>query len=62
MTTSDKIKNSTKHNTIWYKNVLYFCVNSGLLVGYLFLKALDKVKGKIRCMTLVLYYVHRFLR
>ena len=39
----------------------YLCC-SGLLVGYLFLKMMDKAGGRIRGLDLLLYYVHRILR
>ena len=35
---------------------------SGLLVGYLFLKMMAKIKGKLTCLHITLYYVHRVLR
>jgi len=39
-----------------------FFLLSGLLVGYLFLKTLSKIKKKDLCFTLVMYYVHRYIR
>ncbi|XP_067946999.1 nose resistant to fluoxetine protein 6-like [Watersipora subatra] len=39
-----------------------FFLLSGLLVGYLFLKMMAKVKGKVSCFMMTMYYVHRYIR
>jgi len=39
-----------------------FFLMSGLLVGYLFLKTLSKIQKKQLPFTLVMYYVHRYIR
>ncbi|XP_067945682.1 nose resistant to fluoxetine protein 6-like [Watersipora subatra] len=39
-----------------------FFLLSGLLVGYLFLKMMAKIKGKVSCFMMTMYYVHRYIR
>ncbi|XP_013404099.1 nose resistant to fluoxetine protein 6 [Lingula anatina] len=56
---------STRFSFIAVTNAFFsvdsFFLLSGVLVAYLFLKQLTKQHG-VRCKTMVLYYIHRYLR